>query len=52
LGKALVITEKPSVARDITRVLGGFAEHEGYFESEWKPRRDLTVPASTSCRRR
>jgi len=33
LGKALVITEKPSVARDITGVLGGFTEHEGYFES-------------------
>ncbi len=34
MGKALVITEKPSVARDITNVLGGFTEHEGYFESE------------------
>jgi DNA topoisomerase-3 len=34
LGKALVITEKPSVARDITDVLGGFTEHEGYFESD------------------
>jgi DNA topoisomerase-3 len=34
LGKALVITEKPSVARDITGVLGGFTEHEGYFESD------------------
>jgi len=34
LGKALVITEKPSVARDITGVLGGFTDHEGYFESD------------------
>jgi len=34
LGKALVITEKPSVARDITDVLGGFTDHEGYFESD------------------
>ena len=34
MGKALVITEKPSVARDITSVLGGFTEHEGYFESD------------------
>ena len=34
MGKALVITEKPSVARDITAVLGGFTEHEGYFESD------------------
>jgi DNA topoisomerase-3 len=34
LGKALVITEKPSVARDITSVLGGFTERDGYFESD------------------
>ena len=34
MGKALVITEKPSVARDITSVLGGFTEHDGYFESD------------------
>ncbi len=34
MGKALVITEKPSVARDITGVLGGFTDHEGYFESD------------------
>ena len=36
MSKELVITEKPSVARDIASVLGGFTEHEGYFESdEW-----------------
>ena len=34
MGKALVITEKPSVARDITRVRGGFTDHEEYFESD------------------
>jgi DNA topoisomerase-3 len=34
LAKALVITEKPSVARDIVDVLGGFTEHDGYFESD------------------
>jgi DNA topoisomerase-3 len=34
LGKALVITEKPSVARDIARVLGGFTDHDEYFESD------------------
>jgi len=34
VGKALVITEKPSVARDIVGVLGGFREHDGYFESD------------------
>ena len=34
LGKALVITEKPSVAVDISQVLGGFDEHEGYYEND------------------
>jgi len=34
LAKALVITEKPSVARDIVDVLGGFTERDGYFESD------------------
>ena len=32
--KSLVITEKPSVARDIAAALGGFTEHEGYSESD------------------
>ncbi len=34
MGKALVITEKPSVARDICAALGGFSEGEGYFEND------------------
>jgi DNA topoisomerase III len=34
VAKALVITEKPSVARDIAAALGGFTEHDGYFESD------------------
>jgi DNA topoisomerase-3 len=34
VAKTLVITEKPSVARDIAAALGGFTEHEGYSESE------------------
>ena len=34
MAKALVITEKPSVARDIADALGGFTEHEGYWESD------------------
>ena len=34
MAKALVITEKPSVARDIAQVLGGFEEHDGYSESD------------------
>jgi DNA topoisomerase-3 len=33
LGKRLVITEKPSVARDICEVLGGFEDHGDYQES-------------------
>ena len=33
MGKTLVIAEKPSVGRDLTRVLpGAFPEHEGYLE--------------------
>ena len=28
----LCITEKPSVARDIARLLGANDKHEGYFE--------------------
>lgn len=32
--KTLVITEKPSVANDIAKVLGGFTEEEGFFESD------------------
>ena len=32
--KTLVIAEKPSVAADIARALGGFTKHDDYFESE------------------
>lgn len=32
--KALIIAEKPSVANDIAKALGGFTKHEGYFESD------------------
>ena len=32
-GKKLIIAEKPSVANDIARVLGGFTKHGEYFES-------------------
>jgi DNA topoisomerase-3 len=35
MGKALVVTEKPSVARDIAAALpGSFAKHEGFLESD------------------
>lgn len=34
MAKSLIITEKPSVARDIARCLGGFSAKQGYFESE------------------
>jgi DNA topoisomerase III len=34
VSRALVITEKPSVARDIASALGGFREQDGYFESD------------------
>src|SRR4029079_4846759 len=34
MGKALSIAEKPSVAYDIAKALGGFQKHEDYFESD------------------
>ena len=34
MAKSLVITEKPSVATDIAKVLGGFTDHDGYFEND------------------
>jgi DNA topoisomerase-3 len=34
MSKSLIIAEKPSVAADIARVLGGFARHDDYFESD------------------
>ena len=33
-GKKLIIAEKPSVANDIARVLGGFTKHGDYFEND------------------
>jgi DNA topoisomerase-3 len=34
MSKALIIGEKPSVAADIARALGGFTKHQDYFESD------------------
>ena len=34
MAKNLIITEKPSVARDIASALGGFQEEQGYFEND------------------
>ncbi|HEV2978201.1 MAG TPA: DNA topoisomerase III [Casimicrobiaceae bacterium] len=34
MGKSLIIAEKPSVATDIARALGGLARHDDYFEGE------------------
>jgi len=34
MGKALIIAEKPSVAGDIARALGGFSKKEDYYESD------------------
>jgi len=33
MSKALIIAEKPSVANDIARALGGFTKHDDYYES-------------------
>jgi DNA topoisomerase-3 len=32
--KTLIIAEKPSVAADIAKALGGFTKHDDYFESD------------------
>src|SRR5919106_340409 len=34
MAKKLIIAEKPSVAGDIARVLGGFKRHDDYYESD------------------
>ncbi len=34
MAKALIIAEKPSVANDIAKALGGFSKHDGYFEAD------------------
>src|SRR5580693_10408453 len=34
MGKALIIAEKPSVASDIAKALGGFKKADDYFESD------------------
>ena len=43
MSKTLVIAEKPSVGRDLTRALpGAFAKHEGYLESSGRFDRERT----------
>ena len=34
MGKSLIITEKPSVAQDIAKALGGFKKSKEYLESK------------------
>ncbi len=34
MAKALIIAEKPSVAADVARALGGFKRHQDYYESD------------------
>ena len=36
MSKKLIIAEKPSVAADIARALGGFTKHDDFFESDDK----------------
>ena len=49
MAKSLVITEKPSVARDIADALGGFTEHDGYFESDDLGASPSPSATSSSC---
>src|SRR2546428_5850721 len=53
MGKALIIAEKPSVAGDIAKALGGFKKGKEYYESDkyllsWAVGHlfELAVPAS------
>src|SRR5262245_26886128 len=34
MGKKFIIAEKPSVANDVSRALGGFTRHGDYYESD------------------
>src|SRR5678815_918591 len=34
MAKSLIIAEKPSVAADVARALGGFTRHDDYFGSD------------------
>ena len=34
MAKSLIIAEKPSVAADVARALGGFSRTDDYFESD------------------
>ncbi len=34
MGKSLIIAEKPSVAADVARALGGFKRHQDYYEND------------------
>ena len=62
MAKSLVITEKPSVAADIAKVLGGCTDHDGYFENadyvvtfavghlfELLPPEEIKAPTTQRC---
>ena len=58
MGKSLIIAEKPSVAQDISRALGGFDKKNDYFESDQYVVAsavghllELTVPPETEVKR-
>ena len=58
MSKQLIIAEKPSVAQDIARVLGGFTRQKDYFESDdfvlssaVGPLLELTVPPDVEVKR-
>ena len=51
MSKTLVIAEKPSVANDIARALGGFTRHDDYFESDDARRHLGRRPSARADRR-
>ena len=58
MSKQLIIAEKPSVAADIARAIGGFTKEKDYFESEHYVLSsavghllELTVPAEFEVKR-
>ena len=49
MGKALIIAEKPSVAGDIAKALGGFKKMADYYESDKGGTPANSIPIGIGC---